>query len=273
MTYAFVKVFFGRNSVNDDHDRIQREFSRQAKHMASASAFHEKGAIERMTIALGDSAADRVLDVACGPGIVAEAIAPHVRAVSGIDATPEMIVLANERFEKAGLTNGSFAVAAAERLPFVRGLFDQVVTRLSLHHFTDVPAVLSEIHAALRPGGRLIVADVVSSEDADESALHNSLEKLRDPTHVRMYSASGLLDILYFARFRVVHHESWRQARTFSEWAAIVADPGRTAPLLNVMRVLARTGQTAGISLSDESGELKFAHTWLLAVAVAESDS
>ncbi len=256
--------------MSDDQDRIQQEFTRQAKHMASASAFHEKGAIERMVIALGDSAADRVLDVACGPGIVAEAIAPHVRAVSGIDATPEMIRLANERFAKAQLSNGSFAVSSAERLPFVRGLFDQAVTRLTLHHFTDVPAVLAEIHAALRPGGRLIVADVVSSEDADESALHNSLEKLRDPTHVRMYSASSLLDILYFAGFRVVHHESWRQARTFPEWAAIVADPSRTAPIQNVMRALARSGQSAGISLAEESGELKFAHTWLLAVAVAE---
>ena len=238
--------------------------------MASASAFHEKGAIERIAIALGDSAADRVLDVACGPGIVAEAIAPHVRAVSGIDATPEMIRLANERFEKAQLTNGSFAVASAERMPFVRGLFDQAVTRLALHHFTDVPAVLAETRSVLRPGGRLIVADVISSEDADESALHNSLEKLRDPTHVRMYSASSLLDILYFAGFRVVHHESWRQARTFSEWAAIVGDPARTAPLQNVMRALARTEQSAGIHLHEESGELRFAHTWLLAAAVAE---
>jgi ubiquinone/menaquinone biosynthesis C-methylase UbiE len=254
----------------NDQDRIQQEFSRQARQLASASAFHEKGAIERMVIALGDSAADRVLDVACGPGIVAEAIAPHVREVNGIDATPEMIRLANERFADAHLGNGCFAVASAEQLPFVRGLFDQVVTRLSFHHFTDLPAALAEMHLVLRPGGKLVVADVVSSEDADESALHNSLEKLRDPTHVRMYAASSLLDILYFGGFRVVHHESWRQARAFTEWAAIVADPSRTLPLQNVMRALARTGQSAGIHLREQSGELRFAHTWLLAVAVAE---
>ncbi len=251
-------------------DKIQQEFSRQAKHMASASAFHEKGAIERITAALGDAQSQRVLDLACGPGIVAQAIAPHCGAVAGIDATPEMIRLANERFKKAGLANGRFAVSSAERLPFERGYFHQIVTRLSLHHFTDVPAALEETRAVLIPGGRLVVADVVSSEDADESALHNSLEKLRDPTHVRMYSAGNLIDILQFAGFRVMHHESWRQARTFSEWAAIVANPSRTAPLQTVMRALAEAGQDAGIGLTeDESGELRFAHTWLLVVAVA----
>ena len=254
----------------NSRDEVQQEFTRQAKQMASASAFHERGAIERMVIYLGDSAAHRVLDLACGPGIVAEAIAPHVGEVMGIDATPEMIRLAKERLKKARLLNAGFVVADAGQLPFQRERFDQVVTRLSFHHFTDVPAVLSEMRRVLPARGRLIVADVVSSEDADESALHNSLEKLRDPTHVRMYSASSLLDILYFGGFRVMHHETWRQARTFSEWAAIVADPARTAPLQNVMRALARTGQTAGIHLSEESGELRFAHTWLLAIAVAE---
>ncbi len=249
--------------------KIQQEFSRQAKQMASASAFHDRHVIGRIMAALGDAAAHRVLDLACGPGIISEAIAPLVQDVFGIDATPGMIRLAHERFQNAGLANGHFVVASAERLPFEPGLFDQVVTRLSFHHFTDLPAVLAEMRAALRPGGRLIVADVVSSDDADESALHNSLEKLRDPTHVRMYSAANLLDVLEFGGFRVVHHESWRQKRAFPEWAAIIADPQRTAPLENVMRALARSGQSAGIDLIEESGELRFAHTWLLAIAIA----
>ena len=253
-----------------DQNRLQQEFSRQAKPMASAPAFRDQQVIARLMNALRDSGQDRVLDLACGPGIVAEAIAPRVRQVVGLDATPEMLRLAKGRLNQAGLVNGGFITGAAEQLPFESGLFEQIVTRLSFHHFGDVPAVLAEIRRVLRPKGRLVVADVVSSEDADESALHNSLEKLRDPTHVRIYSASSLLDIMHFGGFRVVHHESWRQARTFSEWAAIIADPARTAPLHNVMRALAQSGQTAGIDLSEESGELRFAHTWLLMVAVAE---
>ncbi len=249
---------------------MQQEFARQSKQMASAPAFHAEAGIVRFVKAIGQAKADHILDLACGPGIVAEAVAPQVRTVTGIDATPEMVRLAKERFKKAHLHNGRFKRASAERLPFGSGQFQQVITRGSFHHFTDVPAVLAQIRRVLRPEGRLIVADIVSSEDADESALHNSLEKLRDPTHVRMYSAANLLDILQFGGFQVVHHESWRQARAFPEWAAIVADPARTGPLENVMRALARAGQDAGIELHEESGELRFAHTWLLIVAKAD---
>ena len=251
------------------NDQIDAEFSSQAKQMAAAPAFRAEAVLQRLVKALGNSASDCILDLACGPGIVAEAVAPHVREVMGIDATPEMIRLAQERLEQAHLANARFEVAAAEDLPFRQGRFDQVITRLSFHHFADVPTVLAEIRRVLRPAGRLIAADVVSSEDADEAALHNSLEKLRDPTHVRMFSASELVDLLGSAGFRVVHHESWRQGRAFPEWAAIIADPARTVPLENVMRALARAGQGAGIALREESGELRFAHTWLLSVAVA----
>lgn len=237
--------------------------------MASAPAFHAEPSIVRIVNALAGAGTDHVLDVACGPGIVAEAVAPHVRTITAIDATPEMIRLAQMRFKNAHLRNGHFKVASAERLPFRAGQFHQVIIRLSFHHFTDVPAVLEQIRRVMRPEGRLIVADIVSSEDADESALHNSLEKLRDPTHVRMYSAGNLLDIMQFGGFQVVHHESWRQARAFPEWAAIIADPARTGPLENVMRALARAGQDAGIELREESGEVRFAQTWLLVIAKA----
>lgn len=252
-----------------EQQRSRSEFSRQAGQIVTAPAFHNQAVLRRLVGALGDSASHSVLDLACGPGIVAEAIAPHVRQVTGIDATPEMIRLAQQRFKKAHLRNGRFKSAVAEQLPFRSGQFDQVVTRLSFHHFSDMPMVLGQIRRVLRPRGRLIVADVIASEDPDEAALHNSLEKLRDPTHVRMFAAGELLDLLQFNGFRVVHHESWRQARAFPEWAAIIGDPGRMAPLEHVMRALARAGQTAGIDLREEYGEVRFAHTWLLAIAEA----
>lgn len=252
------------------HQEIQAEFTRQAMQMASAPAFRAQAELGRLVKALGDARSHRVLDLACGPGILAEALAPHVREVAGIDATLEMIRLAWDRFEKAHLTNGHFETAAAEELPYAAAQFEQVLTRLSFHHFDNVPAALSEARRVLRPMGRLIVADVISSEEPGEAALHNSLERLRDPTHVRMFSGSELLDVLRVEGFRVVHHESWRQARAFPEWAAIVGDADRTEPLENVMRALARAGESAGIALHEESGELRFAHTWMLAIAIAD---
>ena len=226
--------------------------------------------MEWLVKAVASSARERVLDLACGPGIVAEAVSPHVRQVVGIDVTPEMIRLAEARLVKARQPNAYFGIGSAEALPFAENEFDQVITRLSLHHFTDVGAVLAEVRRVLRPVGNLIVADVVSSEDPEESALHNSLERLRDPTHVRMLAPSELRNIIRVAGFSLVSEDAWEQQRSFPEWAQIIANPARTEPLQNVMRALARAGQGAGMALREESGQLFFTHRWRLVIANAD---
>ena len=118
----------------------------------------------------------------------------------------------------------------------------------------------------LHPGGRLIVADVVSPGNSEQAELHNALEQLRDPTHVRMLAADELARLVASAGFSVLGQDSWEQPRAFKEWATIVADPRRTVPLERVMSALARSGQDAGISLREKNGEVLFTHTWLLLI-------
>jgi ubiquinone/menaquinone biosynthesis C-methylase UbiE len=247
----------------NSHNETRKEFAHQAEHMASAAAFHAEPVLRWLLSAVRSGPAARVMDLACGPGIAAEAIAPGVGEVIGIDVTPEMIRLARQRFCSAGLKNGEFSTARAEHLPFPSGSFEQVVTRLSLHHFAEAGAVLSEVRRVLRKKGLLVVADVLSSEIPEESVLHNALEQLRDPTHVRMFSRSELLKVIDAAGFEILQEDSWLQPRAFREWAAITGNPARTAPLEQVMRALTRTGQTAGIRLREESGELHFTHSWI----------
>ena len=78
-----------------DSSGIREEFGRQATEMANAPAFRSTDNLARIINALGPSPVGRVLDLACGPGIVAEAIAPWANELEGIDATPEMIALAD----------------------------------------------------------------------------------------------------------------------------------------------------------------------------------
>jgi ubiquinone/menaquinone biosynthesis C-methylase UbiE len=251
-------------------DSIRSEFTRQAKPMASAASFHAASDMLRLVKAVRSVAPARLLDVACGPGIVAEALSPYAQELIGMDATPEMIRLAHKRFKEAHLANGCFQVAWAESLPYDAGEFDAVVTRLSLHHFFDLTSVLHEMRRVLRPQGQLIVADVLSSDDPVESALHNAVEQLRDPTHVRMLARAEFIDTIRSAGFELVSQESWKHERSFTEWAQIVSAPVRTDPLRRVMMSFARNGQHLGINLREESGKLKFTHTWLMVIARAE---
>lgn len=252
-------------------NQVQSEFGRQAAHMATAPAFSDEQALRRIKAALGEAPIGRVLEVACGPGIVAEAIAPLATELVCIDATPQMLALAKSRLEKTAYTNVVFQEAFAEALPFAAGTFDAIVTRLSFHHFADLQAVFAEFHRVLRPQGRLIVADITTSANDEEARLHNALEQLRDPSHVRMFSQAELLNEFRSGRFEVKAMEGWVQQRSFAEWARIVSSPGRTAPLFEVMRTLCRSGLRAGIGLQEVGQDLAFTHSWLLLTAVPEA--
>jgi ubiquinone/menaquinone biosynthesis C-methylase UbiE len=170
-----------------DHEHLIRsEFSRQADVMAQAAIFNDANVLARICDAARLTRSSRVLDVACGPGIVVEALARSAGEVVGCDITPAMLEKARERCSRAGLANVLFTPGRAEALPFEDASFDAVVSRSAVHHFPDPAAAFREMARVVRVGGRVITVDVQSAETADEAALHNALEILRDPSHVRM---------------------------------------------------------------------------------------
>jgi ubiquinone/menaquinone biosynthesis C-methylase UbiE len=246
---------------------VQPAFTRQASQFATAAAVTHRDLVQRFTDAVPADAGAVVLDVACGPGIITAALAPRAREVVAFDLTPEMLAKARQRCAAAGLTNVSFREGSATDLPFPDASFDAVVTRLSIHHFQAPHRPLAEMARVLKPGGALVVADVVSSEAPEESALHNAIEILRDPSHVRMLPASELAALIEDAGLSIERRTTWDETREFEEWVRIVDDPERVAPVRVVVRTLAGLGQHAGTGLSLADGKIVFFHRWVLIVA------
>lgn len=251
----------------DTHSRVREEFARQAESLSVAAAFTDAEVLENIRGAVAPTTAMTILDVGCGPGIVSAALAAHAREVVAFDITPEMLEKARQRCREAGVRNVRLALGRAEQLPFADGSFDAVVTRLTLHHFPDPQRAVEEMVRAMRPGGRLVVADVVSSEHSEEAALHNALEILRDPSHVRMLPASELRRLIEAAGLRVTSTSPWDMSRDFEEWIRITNAPERAAPLLTIMRTLAKAGLHAGIGLGFDGETVVFQHRWLLVTA------
>jgi ubiquinone/menaquinone biosynthesis C-methylase UbiE len=251
----------------DSQSRVREEFARQADSLSVAPAFTDAEVLEKIRAATAPKKTERILDLGCGPGIVSAALAPHAREVVGFDLTPEMLEKARQRCEKAGLSNLRFELGRAEQLPFAEGTFDAVVTRLTLHHFPDPRQVMAEMVRVTRPAGRVVVADVVSSENADEAALHNALEILRDPSHLQMLSANGILGLIAAAGLRVTATSTWEMQREFGEWIRITNAPERAKPLYTVMVTLAKAGIHAGIDLHYDGKAVLFKHRWLLVTA------
>lgn len=135
------------------------------------------------------------LDVACGAGHVAQEVAPRVRQVAGIDLTPALLDLAAGRLAAAGISNVLLQQGDAADLPFVDGAFDLVICRASLHHFPDPAVQLSEMARVCRPGGRVVVSDMLAPGAASRPAF-DALHRVIDPSHARSLLDAEMLDLM-----------------------------------------------------------------------------
>jgi SAM-dependent methyltransferase len=105
----------------------------------------------------------RVLEVGCGPGHLSVQLAgQHRLEVTGLDLDPAMIARAAANTDRAANRGGrrpSFLVGDVAALTFPDGSFDLVVSTLSMHHWADPTAGLTEIGRVLRPGARALIWD------------------------------------------------------------------------------------------------------------------
>lgn len=115
-----------------------------------------------------------VLDIACGPGdflFLLSEQAPDMK-LTGTDIAPGMVSHASTKLG----SRASILEASAERQPFSPASFDAVTIMLAFHHFPDKSLVLKNAAELLRPGGVLIVADLIAT-NSFEKHFWNVLER------------------------------------------------------------------------------------------------
>ena len=98
-------------------------------------------------------------DLGCGSGRIAATIAPYARSVVAVDSSPEMLEVARARL--AGFGNVEIVQGPIEELPLEPASLDLAHVVHLLHHVADPSAALAEVARVLRPGGRVVVADVL----------------------------------------------------------------------------------------------------------------
>jgi ArsR family transcriptional regulator len=97
-------------------------------------------------------------DLGCGTGELTAALAPHVAHVHAVDASPAMLAAARARIGGAG--NVTVVEGTLEVLPLPDASLDAAVLLLVLHHVADPARALAEVHRVLKPGGRVMIADM-----------------------------------------------------------------------------------------------------------------
>ena len=245
------------------------QFTAQVDRFVTSPHVNEPEPVRRFLAAAAPRGDELALDVACGPGLLAKAFAPYVREIVGVDLTPAMVKKAAAIAREATLSNECFEVADALRLPFAANALDLVVTRLALHHMPDPSAAVREMARVLRLGGRLGVFDMTTSEITEESAYHNLVERLRDPSHARALPLSELAHMLGLAGLDLDKVETIDYAQDVEDWIARAEQSPDDAKQARELIVAAIGTRKFGAKKvwRDEGGKLWFSVRWAILVA------
>ncbi len=204
----------------DFKDRVREQFGRSAEGYVRNRGFATGDDLSMAVELLKPTAEDNLLDVACGGGHTALHFAPLVRSVVASDLTMQMLKKAQEYIsEEGGVENVTFREADAEDLPFPAGAFTLLTCRIAPHHFPDVPRALREFFRVLRRGGRMVVIDTLLPEDPEIADFYQTMEQMRDPTHIRAYTKEEWVAMVTEAGFTVQATRIFPKTHDFQEWA------------------------------------------------------
>jgi len=121
-------------------------------------------------------AGEIVLDLGSGAGFDAFLAAQRVGEsgkVIGVDMTHEMIEKARFNAEKLNVSNAEFRQGEIEKLPVPDSSVDVVISNCVINLSPDKSAVFKEIHRTLKPGGRIIISDILRSGEMPEEIRSN----------------------------------------------------------------------------------------------------
>jgi ubiquinone/menaquinone biosynthesis C-methylase UbiE len=209
----------------------------------------------------GELRGQRVLEVGCGTGRLAAALAEReLCKVWAVDAEPAMVEIARERLPRGAQAK----VASAEALPFKDGWFDRAVMRLVLHHL-DRERALPELARVLGSEGRLVIATLDPAEFPSRWYSELFPETIA-PDQERFVAPATLAAELRDAGFAGVRLVEHRQIERWSREELVERLEGRFISTLEWVSDgrLAEAAATARRELPDEiEAHLK----WVVAVA------
>ncbi len=198
--------------------KAQDYFARTAESYVASFAHRTGDDLQRL-IELGEwSPQLQVLDIATGGGHTALAVAPYVDQVTVTDLTPRMLEKARDYLLAQGVSNAVFQVADAEQLPFAPATFDRVTCRIAPHHFPNVAQFVQEVARVLKPGGIFLLIDCMAPGDPQLDRFDNTVEKWRDQSHGRSYTAEEWQAFFKQAGLSIEYIEFFRKTHDFEDW-------------------------------------------------------
>ena len=191
----------------------------------------------------------RLLDVATGAGAVALAFAPHVDHVVAVDISPAMLECAERARLSLNLHNVRFRLADATALPFPEHSFDMVTCRELLSYIPQPDVLLAGFHRVLVSRGKLVLDEIVGSDDPVKRATQEAIEIRRNPAFLKLYSSQEIERLVAEALFKIEKLEHYELNIGLEEWLAQAAADAATAAAVRSMLDASIERDAAGLNV------------------------
>ena len=204
----------------------------------------------------------RALDIGTGLGVLAVMLAEEgASTVVGVDISPGML----EQAEYLRLSNLSaaterisFRLAPAQELPFSDDSFDLVTCRLVLNHSRTPERIVREAVRILKPGGILLMAELLSADNPVKRATQNAIEERRNPSHVAARSADQYTKLVTDAGMQIVAKQAVSLDRELEEWLAAYRTDKADGVVVREMMEAGLETDAAGINARRRGGAIDF---------------
>ena len=223
-------------SVQDQFDPQARAYLTSAVHAAGPDLL---AARERVAHNLRADAV--VLDVGTGAGHLSFTLAPLARRLVALDPSAGMLATVRRSAAERGLAQIETCEATAAALPFAPASFDLVCTRYSAHHWFDIPRALGEMRRVVKPDGFILVIDLLADDHPLVDTHLQSIELLRDTSHVRDRGVAEWHALLTQSGFAAIEYETWNTRLEFASWVQRMRTPEALVTAIRMLQAAAPT--------------------------------
>ncbi len=220
-----------QESVHAQFDPRAQAYLKSAVHARGPDLDRARALVSQAIPAQGQG-----IDIGCGAGHLSFALAPGLARMVALDPSAAMLETVRNAAAAQGLANIETRQGCAEALPFPDATFCFAATRYSAHHWLELGQAMAEMRRVVRPGGYVLVVDVETSHNPLVDTHFQTLELLRDKSHVRNRSDFEWRRHFQDAGIHLLEHAVWPVRIDFVTWGERMRTPAEKIAMIRTLQ-------------------------------------
>jgi ubiquinone/menaquinone biosynthesis C-methylase UbiE len=228
-----------RQKMTTHYQSVGKQFDPQANEYLT-SPLHSQGpdlSFAKVLIEHHRTDIKSAVDIGCGAGHLSYTLAPLVDNVTATDSSRAMLNIVKEQARSKDFINLEAKQCRAEELNQHFSDIDLVCSRYSAHHWSDFNSAIEQIGNIVRKGGYLLIIDIEGDTNKIVDTHLQTIEYLRDPSHVRNRDHTEWREVIENAGFTIEKYKSWSTKLEFDSWVTRMNTPADKVGILKQLQL------------------------------------